>query len=454
MFIDREEELNTLEKLNNEDKAQLIIFYGRRRVGKTALLQEFIKNKKNSIFFMSDISENILSIFSRVVSEKFRYTNFDNWDDFFDFLFDISQNERFIVIIDEFQYLYTVLKAWPTILQRKWERLKNSKILLILSGSLISSIYRISLGYGSALYGRKTGEMELKPLKYYDSIKFFDDNLKEKIESYMILGGIPRYLEEFTYDNFDDNILNKILNKNSFLYNEPLSILYEEFKDFSSYFSVLHSIASGSTRFNEISDKSKIAQNKLSKILMVLERSNIIKKEESLLKNSVKNKSLYYIKDNFFSFWFNFIYPSRSALELEDAPPVLKKIKEQLHTFYGKRFELLSREIIIQKRRDFPFVISNMGYSWGKLKSIVNGKNTYEFDITFEDFNKQNIAIFEVKYKTLDYLEAIKIIKEKMDIYNNLNLNRKALFGIIAYKIIGKEKIENFYAYDYRDFNL
>ncbi len=454
MFIDREEELSALEKLNNENKAQLIIFYGRRRVGKTALLQEFIKNKKNSLFFMSDISENILSIFSRVVSEKFRYTNFDNWDDFFDFLFDISQNERFIVVIDEFQYLYTVLKAWPTILQRKWEKLKNSKILLILSGSLISSINKISLGYGSALYGRKTGEIELKPLKYYDSIKFFNGKLKEKIEAYMILGGVPRYLEEFTYDNIDDNILDKILNKNSYLYNEPLNILYEEFRDFSSYFSVLYSIASGSTRFNEISDKSKIAQNKLSKILMILERSGIIKKEESLIKNSVKNKSLYYIKDNYFSYWFNFIYPNRSALELEDTRPVLKNIKEQEHTFYGKRFELLSREIIIQKRMDFPFIISNIGYSWGKLNNIVNGKNTYEFDITFEDFNKKNIAIFEVKYKTLDYLEAIKIIKEKMDIYNNLNLHRKALFGIIAYKIIGKEKIENFYAYDYRDLNL
>ena len=136
-------------------------------------------------------------------------------------------------MIDEFQYLYKVNKAFPTILQRWWETLKGSKIMLILCGSIISTIYKISLGYGSALYGRKTAELEVKPLKFVEIKEFFPEySFEELVKVYAVLGGVPRYLEEFD-DSFDimTNIEDRILSRTSFLYNEPMNRLFEEQKE-------------------------------------------------------------------------------------------------------------------------------------------------------------------------------------------------------------------------------
>jgi len=136
-------------------------------------------------------------------------------------------------VIDEFQYLYKVNKAFPTILQRWWETLKGSKIMLILCGSIISTIYKISLGYGSALYGRKTAELEVKPLKFVEIKEFFPEySFEELVKVYAVLGGVPRYLEEFD-DSFDimTNIEDRILSRTSFLYNEPMNLLFEEQKE-------------------------------------------------------------------------------------------------------------------------------------------------------------------------------------------------------------------------------
>ena len=220
-----------------------------------------------------------------------KIVRFGNWDDFFEFLHTIAR-ERVVVVIDEFQYLYKVNKAFPTILQRWWKTLKNSKTMLIFCGSIISTIYKISLGYGSALYGRKTAELEVKPLKFAEIGNFFPRySSKELVETYAILGGVPRYLEEFD-DSIDvySNIKNKILNRTSFLYNEPLNLLFEEFKDYSRYFGILNAIAGGATTFSEISSKSRVPQNKLSKYLMTLERIGIVEKIHPITeKRSKKN---------------------------------------------------------------------------------------------------------------------------------------------------------------------
>ncbi len=446
MFIDREDELNSLENFNAEERAQLLILYGRRRMGKTTLLQHFIADKR-SIFFIADASDNILDTFSEIASQKFNYVKFSNWDDFFNFLYSISKNERFIVVIDEFQYLYNVFRAWPTVLQRHWEGLKNTKIFLILSGSLILSIYRISLGYGSALYGRKTGEMNIAPLNFINSSEFFNISYAETSKIFMILGGVPRYLEEFTYKTLKENLINRILNKNSYLYNEPLNLLFEEYRDITSYFSVLSSIANGASSFNEISLKSHIAQNKLSKVLNVLERSEIIRKEPPLLTGNKKNH-IYYIKDNFFAFWFRFVYPYKSLLELNNIEYVYDKINKDINTYYGHRFEFIARELLL-KYSIMPFDIFYLGRSWKKSRS----GEVYEFDIVVQDADKIYTGIFEVKYKKLNYNGAKSILINMINNYNEIYPGKKAFFGIIALKIEEKQKLtgEGYYCIDLDD---
>jgi AAA+ ATPase superfamily predicted ATPase len=215
MFVDRKHEIDLLNKIYEKEKAELILLYGRRRVGKTRLLKEFIKDK-NSYYFIADISADILTTFERVIKDRF--VRFPNWDDFFDFL-EMKGEKRF-------QYLYKVNKSWPTILQRRWEDLKDTKVMIILCGSIISSIYKMAMGYGSALYGRKTHEIEISPLSFFDAKDFMPKyNLEEFVYIYAILGGIPRYLEEMEdgkklWENLKDNIINK----NCFLYREITSL--------------------------------------------------------------------------------------------------------------------------------------------------------------------------------------------------------------------------------------
>ena len=276
MFINRTSELNLLNNIYKKGKAELILLYGRRRFGKTRLLQEFIKDK-DSFYFIGDISADILKTFEQVIKERF--VKFQNWDDFFDFL-TIEGKKRVVVVLDEFQYLYKVEKAWPTIMQRRWEDLKNTKIMIILCGSIVSSIYKIAMGYGSALYGRKTYEIELSPLSFFDS-KFFMKkySMENFVYIYTITGGIPRYLEEMNDKlNIWENIKENIANKNCFLYREPLNLFYEEFKNPSVYLSIIHSLSEGGKKFNEISSIANISMGKLTKYLNVLERVKIIKK--------------------------------------------------------------------------------------------------------------------------------------------------------------------------------
>ncbi|MEM4397208.1 MAG: ATP-binding protein, partial [Candidatus Woesearchaeota archaeon] len=289
MFINRKEELNLLESIYNSNKAELVLVYGRRRIGKSTLLRESIKNR-NALYLLVDLSKNILEILSMQINSQF--VKFLNWDNFFDF---IEKSEYEIFIIDEFQYLYNLDKAWPSILQRRWETLKKTKKKLILCGSIISTIYKISYGYGAALYGRKTYEIEITQLNFEHIKEFFDYKKEDLVKIYAILGGIPRYLEEFDKNkSIETNIKEKILNKNSFLYNEPINILFEEFRDSSSYISILLAISQGFNKFNEISQYSKIQPNKLPKYLNVLERIKIIEKQIPITENKIKGKITHY----------------------------------------------------------------------------------------------------------------------------------------------------------------
>ncbi|MCK4432628.1 MAG: ATP-binding protein, partial [Methanomicrobia archaeon] len=308
MFVDRKHEIDLLNKIYEKGKAELILLYGRRRVGKTRLLKEFIKDK-NSYYFIADISADILTTFERVIKDRF--VRFPNWDDFFDFL-EMEGEKRVVIVLDEFQYLYKVNKSWPTILQRRWEDLKDTKVMIILCGSIISSIYKMAMGYGSALYGRKTHEIEISPLSFFDAKDFMPKyNLEEFVYIYAILGGIPRYLEEMEdgkklWENLKDNIINK----NCFLYREPLNLFYEEFKNPSVYLSIIHALSEGERKFSEISTQTGIVTGKLSKYLNVLERVKIIKKIVPITEKRERTRNTQYIlSDNFIKFWFAFVYP-------------------------------------------------------------------------------------------------------------------------------------------------
>jgi len=445
MLINRKQELEILNKIYKQQRAELILLYGRRRVGKTRLLQEFIKNKK-AHYFIVDISADILKTFERTV--KGRFIRFSNWDDFFDFI-EIEGKKRTILVLDEFQYLYKVEKAWPTIMQRRWEDLKNTKIMIILCGSIISAIYKMAMGYGSALYGRKTYEIEITPLNFFDAKNFMPRyNTEDFVYIYSMIGGIPRYLEELDDEkNIWDNIKNHIIHKNCFLYREPLNLFYEEFKNPSIYLSIIHTLSEGRKKFNEISTKTSISTGKLPKYLNVLERVKIIQKIVPITEEKERMRNTQYtLSDNFIKFWFDFVYPARSLIELDEVASVITKIKTNINDFIGQSFEEISKQFLIHKK---PFIFTHIGAWWHKDKEI---------NIVTLNENKKEITFFECKWKNLTYNQSIKILEELKEKANYVDWNKKARkehFGIVARKIENKENLrkKGFIVYDLNDWN-
>ena len=443
MFIDRKAEIDLLNEIYKKEKAELILLYGRRRVGKTRLLKEFIKDK-NSFYFIGDVSADILATFERVIKDRF--VRFPNWDDFFDFI-EMESKNRVVIVLDEFQYLYKVNKAWPTILQRRWEDLKDTKVMIILCGSIISSIYKMAMGYGSALYGRKTHEIEISQLSFFDAKDFMPRyNLEDFVYIYAILGGIPRYLEEMEdgkklWENIKDNLANK----NCFLYREPLNLFYEEFRNPSVYLSIIHALSEGGKKFNEVSTQTGIVTGKLSKYLNVLERVKIIEKIVPITEKKERTRNTQYIlSDNFIKFWFAFIYPDRALIELDETPLLVKKIKKELNTFVGQAFEGMCKQFLIHKK---PIAFTKIGKWWYKEREI---------DLVALNEDKKQIAFFECKWKNLGYNQSLKILKElkeKTPHVKWFNKQRKEHYGLIAKKIENKKDLrkEGFLVYDLED---
>ena len=236
-FVDRELEMETLNREYNRKGSSLVILYGRRRVGKTTLITEFIKNKKALFFLASEESEtqNRAAFKDKAAdfidNELLRNADVKNWDVIFKAIMDTKFTTKPVIVIDEFQYIGKSNPAFPSVFQRIWEEvLKDKEVMVILCGSLISMMESQTLAYNSPLYGRRTAQIKLKqiPFKYYR--EFFPlKTRKELIEMYAITGGVPKYIELFSEENdIYTAIQQSVLDRSGYLYDEPHFLLQQE----------------------------------------------------------------------------------------------------------------------------------------------------------------------------------------------------------------------------------
>ena len=425
-FIDREEEIEALNKRFAGKKAEFVVIYGKRRVGKTEIIKKFFE-KIPHIYFLADkreikdqlweISQRVGEFFNDSIISK---TGFNDWITLFEYL--KRKNEHFVFVIDEFPYLIDAERAITSLFQKGWdEYLSNSKIFLILCGSSISMMENEVLGYKSPLYGRRTGQMEIKPFGFKEVIKFFPHlSFKENIEVFSVLGGVPAYLKQFDESkNLWENISENILKKDSFLYNEVEFILREELKEPRRYFSILKEIAMGRTKVNEIAQSMDIERNILSRYLSILEELKILKREIPITeeKGYKSRKGIYKIDDNYFKFWFKFVYPNKGYVEEGLIDYILeKKIKPYFNAYVSFVFEEICKETLwlLNKEKKLPFMFDSIGSWW-------HGEN--EIDIVA--FNKKNKSIIfsEVKWQEKkmgkdaydDLLEKKEKVKWKYD---------------------------------------
>ncbi len=376
MFVGRKKELQLLEDEYLQDNFRFSVIYGRRRVGKTTLIKEYIKNKPSIYFLVTLETQNIvLKRFQNIVADFFddnflRDITLKNFDKLFEYVSKKDLDKKLIIVLDEFQYLTKINISTPSVFQYIVdELLKNKNIHLILCGSIISMMYEQTLSYSSPLYGRRTTAIKLEALNFKCIRDFFNNkNQNELIELYSILGGIPKYLEMFkdTKDIYK-SIEKNILDKNSYLYEEPRFILQNEVNEPINYFTILEVIARGEHKIGNIAGKlNKNVQNITSFISKLIELDIIYKEVPVTELNPTKSKKgFYFIKDNFFRFWFLYVLNYKSQLEIDNTNFVLNKIKENFNGFVAKTYENICIEYTLTN-----YDVLKCGRWWNKNNKI------------------------------------------------------------------------------------
>lgn len=423
MFIGRETELRFLNDKYEADQGQLIVLYGRRRVGKTETLREFCKDKPHVFFSCTQTTDRVqLQKFSKQllkenIPAKNYITEFEDWERAFRAILELPYGDsKKLIIIDEFPYMCKGNKSIPSILQNLWDaELRDANVMIVLCGSAMSFIEKELLAEKNPLYGRATGIYKMKEMGFYDAIKFFPDySDRDKIIAYAVLGGIPHYLKQWNPKwSVSENIKRNILTKGCILYSEVDFLLHQELRETPIYNSIIEAVALGNTTLNNISQKSLVEDtSKTSVYLKNLIELGIVEREFSVdtktKEQANSNRGTYRLTDNFFRFWYAFGFSNYSQLEDGDVDGVYEyMVAPMLHEFASFAFEDVCREFVkeLQKKNMLPFRYSKMGRWIGNTTVRDTSTDTgmrvanTEIDLLAIDRNAKEYLVGECKFK-------------------------------------------------------
>ncbi|MFA4701711.1 ATP-binding protein [Pyrococcus kukulkanii] len=458
MFHDRERELEKLNEIYSFPGSSFVVIYGRRRVGKTALVKEFLKDKLGLYFFVSEKDETLLldeylqEIENKLSPHIPRYIKlkFTSLEEMINFLLEFSQEKKLVVVFDEFQNLRTVKHSLFSSLQKLWdEKKESSNLMLIAVGSYVGMIKRIFMDRKEPLFGRVDEWIKLKPFDFWNSWTFVRSLIKispeDFVELYSALGGMPKYLLYLPrYHRGDVFNTLKALFFDEFapLREEGLNVLKLEFGRFyRAYFSILEAVSLGYVTPKEISDKTGMKILTVGKYLSELTNNyEYLTREVPVTENPLKTRKVAYrIKDEFFNFWFRFIYHNYTMLE-ENPEKVFEKFKREFQPFVGKTYEKIAQEFV--KKLDLSFKLERVGRWWHKGEEV---------DVVA--YNRHNVALFEVKWRDLKLKDVRRILRELERKAELLPLKGTYTFGVIARSIEDKEELreEGILAFDLRD---
>lgn len=422
-FIGRKNELHTLNTEYNRNSS-FVVIYGRRRVGKTTLIKEFLKNKTAFYYLATEELESqsmkrLANVIARTTKNTLlQKTEFTDWLNLFQLIADYKPEEKKVLVIDEFPYLVRTNSAFPSILQNAWDEfLKDSNVMLILSGSLIGMMQKHVLSYDSPLYGRRTAQMCLTPLPFTSIYETQNLPFEQAVEQFALTGGVPKYLEFFEDGRpLEEQLKDAVFSKNGFLYEEPNFLLKSEFLTAVNYFSIIKTIADGNHKLGKIASALGQESSSLTPYLSTLSDLGFIEKRTPITeKNPEKSrKGLYFIADNFLRFWFCYVYPYKGELELDNMQIVLDEIhKDFKEKFVAFAYEDICKDIFAKlcSNNAISFVPSRIGSYW---------LNDYDGDteINVMSVDHQNKQVFagECKYHTKPVDAPVYFtLKEKVD---------------------------------------
>jgi len=423
VFIGREQELSELNDMYSQEKFQLFILYGRRRVGKTTLLNEFCKNK-DSLFYSAEQSNEKMNLekFSALVFEFYGEENlepFSSWTNALSYINHKQNGKKLVLVIDEFPYLVKSNRALLSELQHLIDhKLKNSNIFIILCGSYMGFMEKEVLGSKSPLFGRRTGQLHMKSFNYLTSSEFFKDfSNEDKIKLYGAFGGTPLYLQQINpNENFEDNIKRAYLKVTSYLYEESLLLLRQEVQEPGIYSAIIEAIAGGYTKSSEISTKTGEESSKCIKYINTLCEFGIVYKEVPFGEKENSRKTIYGISDFMFRFWYRYIFSNRTLIETGASQAVWKKrIESDYNGYMGTVFEKVCCDYLIMKNAagELPVLFTSIGRWWG-----TNSRTHSQEEIDIIACDQNDYLICECKWRNekLD-ISVLKGLREKADVF-------------------------------------
>ena len=450
VFIGRAKELADLEEMYAQNKFQLFVLYGRRRVGKTTFLNEFCKGK-DSIFYSAEQSNSKLNLekFSKFVFEFYKeeaLEPFSSWTNALSYINERQGDKRLVLVIDEFPYLVKGNRALLSELQHLIDhKLKNGNLFVVLCGSYMGFMEKEVLGSKSPLFGRRTGQLHMKSFNYQTSMQFFEGfSDEDKLKLYGAFGGTPLYLQQVqSGETFEENIKRAFLKVTSYLYEEPLLLLHQEVNEPGVYSAIIEAIASGATKANEISTKIGEESAKCLKYIKTLCELGILYKETPFGDKESSRKTIYGISDLMFRFWYRYVFANRTLIETGANQAVWKKkIEPDYNNYMGVVFERVCTDYLIEQNAkcNLPFLFTSIGRWWGTNPST---RSQVEIDLIASDGRDYLIGECKWRNEKLD-LSVLEGLKEKANVFKKKRENTwYVLFSKSGFTDAVKEEAEN-----------
>jgi AAA+ ATPase superfamily predicted ATPase len=448
IFVDRERELQFLMDRYHSSVPECLILYGRRRVGKTALLSRFLQAVPGFYFLASEegTASNIRD-FSHYAGEylddpDFERISYPDWQAVITALirhrnFSPPSGGKVVIVIDEFPYLIARDRATPSLFQKVWDMvLSREQVMLIISGSSVSTMETDVLGCRSPLYGRRTGQWQLEPLPYPYLREFLPYDEEDLVMAWCMLGGIPAYLQMFRPDrSLWENVEDQILRKGAYLYSEAELLMQYEFREAGNYMTILRALAAGYTTQSSLCQVTGLDKGMVSKYLAVLSRMHLIKDEVPVTAHAGYRRRHYRLTDPYLTSWFRFVYPRRAETETGKSREVLSSIRDEIAPYCREMFELLCEDLV---RRGILFPEasgSRLGRWWQK---------EVEIDLVGLDETSGSALFCECKWSTLTHRQArgiLTALREKAAGVRWQNEDRNERYALVAKNIEGKEDL-------------
>lgn len=417
MFIGRQKELTELNNRYNSNRKEFGIIYGRRRIGKSVLIANFLEGKNGFLFqAKKDNAYGNLRSFSYALNKVIGYPKhyiYSEWEEAFDAIIDYAKNNRFVLAIDEYPYITEQNSSFSSILQEFIDKAGNN-IFIIISGSDVSLLKNEIKNHLSPLYKRRTFEMAITQMPYKEALTFLKDiDDEEKCNYLALMSTFPYYLSSINPSiSFEENIYNLLFNQYGTFFTLPDQLLSNSTKVQDVYNAILTAIAHKKRTNKEISDYIHEEEAKVAKYLLTLLESELVIKCETFMGN--KKKNYYEIQDPLLKFWYYFIFENQERIKI-NGKMVFQEEKEQIKQFICYGFEEVCRIYIKQLNED-----GKLSTVFPKLQEYKIEKSKLGRSIELDGLALANdtLLVIECKYRKIPFNEQMLLhLQESVSVF-------------------------------------